>query len=453
MLKMFSGHTGANLSHQRHHNYQGHHRHILNNNNHHEVNFSQGNRAHALSQQNIINGINNIGQNAIPQDNHANTQFVAGQQNILSTLNYHSNQLLHNHNNGHQQQDVTSLQQQHSFIDNSSQLANFFVNTNHHHQNSSSELTTSSNCNTDDILQLGNTMINNQANSTTQLYDSFQHHHNHQAPSIFQCHNSLLHHDRQDDQLEHELTLVPQNHNPHQQYINLLCIANPSPSQTAANNNLQSVVGNSIVHQLDLNQVTNDSHNSRLAFSHNISLSSTNNNNIDHNANLTEAINNINNQMRNHNDLLHFEQRQIEQSQQLFIEATNLEAAVARRRSSSQSYNSNIISVGHGGKSGGDCVGSSGGSGESINKNIVTVVAVRNGRKGRRNSESPRRTFNCPTCGKGFTEKFNMKRHMQIHAQSRPKYICNECTKSFAWKDNFIRHKKAAHGTAQNLLI
>lgn len=65
-----------------------------------------------------------------------------------------------------------------------------------------------------------------------------------------------------------------------------------------------------------------------------------------------------------------------------------------------------------------------------------------------RSSESPRRIFSCPTCCKGFTEKFNMKRHMQIHSQSRPKYICNECSKSFAWKDNFIRHKKAAHGTS-----
>lgn len=63
-----------------------------------------------------------------------------------------------------------------------------------------------------------------------------------------------------------------------------------------------------------------------------------------------------------------------------------------------------------------------------------------------RNTESPRRIFACPTCCKGFTEKFNMKRHMQIHSQSRPKYTCNECSKSFAWKDNFIRHKKAAHG-------
>lgn len=60
-------------------------------------------------------------------------------------------------------------------------------------------------------------------------------------------------------------------------------------------------------------------------------------------------------------------------------------------------------------------------------------------------SNSPRRTFTCPTCAKGFTEKFNMKRHMQIHSQSRPKYVCNECSKSFAWKDNFIRHKKASH--------
>lgn len=65
-----------------------------------------------------------------------------------------------------------------------------------------------------------------------------------------------------------------------------------------------------------------------------------------------------------------------------------------------------------------------------------------------RNSESPRRIFSCPTCCKGFTEKFNMKRHMQIHSQSRPKYTCNECSKSFAWKDNFIRHKKAAHATS-----
>lgn len=64
-----------------------------------------------------------------------------------------------------------------------------------------------------------------------------------------------------------------------------------------------------------------------------------------------------------------------------------------------------------------------------------------------KNCDSPRRTFECPVCSKGFTEKFNMKRHMQIHSQSRPKYICNECSKSFAWKDNFIRHKKAAHET------
>lgn len=64
-----------------------------------------------------------------------------------------------------------------------------------------------------------------------------------------------------------------------------------------------------------------------------------------------------------------------------------------------------------------------------------------------KNCDSPRRTFECPVCGKSFTEKFNMKRHMQIHSQSRPKYICNECSKSFAWKDNFIRHKKAAHET------
>lgn len=65
--------------------------------------------------------------------------------------------------------------------------------------------------------------------------------------------------------------------------------------------------------------------------------------------------------------------------------------------------------------------------------------------------DSPRRTFACPTCGKGFTEKFNMKRHMQIHSQTRTKFICNECSKSFAWKDNFIRHKKAAHGNNNSI--
>lgn len=60
-------------------------------------------------------------------------------------------------------------------------------------------------------------------------------------------------------------------------------------------------------------------------------------------------------------------------------------------------------------------------------------------------SESLKRSYACPTCSKGFSEKFNMRRHMQIHSQSRPKYSCNECSKSFAWKDNFIRHRKAAH--------
>lgn len=74
------------------------------------------------------------------------------------------------------------------------------------------------------------------------------------------------------------------------------------------------------------------------------------------------------------------------------------------------------------------------------------AAAAATKRSSSKNGDSPRRTFACPTCGKGFTEKFNMKRHMQIHSQSRPKYVCNECSKSFAWKDNFIRHKKAAHG-------
>lgn len=62
-----------------------------------------------------------------------------------------------------------------------------------------------------------------------------------------------------------------------------------------------------------------------------------------------------------------------------------------------------------------------------------------------KNPDPNRRTFSCPTCGKGFTENFNMKRHMQIHSQTRPKFECNECSKTFAWKDNFVRHKKAAH--------
>ena len=45
----------------------------------------------------------------------------------------------------------------------------------------------------------------------------------------------------------------------------------------------------------------------------------------------------------------------------------------------------------------------------------------------------------CDFCGKGFSQKKNLTRHLQIHSPTK-NYTCNICEKNFYWKDVLDRH-------------
>ena len=49
--------------------------------------------------------------------------------------------------------------------------------------------------------------------------------------------------------------------------------------------------------------------------------------------------------------------------------------------------------------------------------------------------------FDCPLCLKTFTRKYNLTRHMRIHAQVKP-YSCFICQKAFNQINNLNRHEK-----------
>lgn len=53
--------------------------------------------------------------------------------------------------------------------------------------------------------------------------------------------------------------------------------------------------------------------------------------------------------------------------------------------------------------------------------------------------------YRCDVCHKGFTTLANFKSHVLLHGTDRP-FNCHQCNRGFAQKGNFLRHMKGVHG-------
>ncbi|CAG5097805.1 Similar to ZNF623: Zinc finger protein 623 (Homo sapiens) [Cotesia congregata] len=56
------------------------------------------------------------------------------------------------------------------------------------------------------------------------------------------------------------------------------------------------------------------------------------------------------------------------------------------------------------------------------------------------------RPFPCNTCGKSYTRKDTLRRHLRYECGKNPQYICYVCKKGFKQKSNFHRHNLNVHG-------
>ncbi|KAK0097569.1 hypothetical protein PV326_001076 [Microctonus aethiopoides] len=56
------------------------------------------------------------------------------------------------------------------------------------------------------------------------------------------------------------------------------------------------------------------------------------------------------------------------------------------------------------------------------------------------------RPFPCHTCGKSYTRKDTLRRHLRYECGKNPQYICYVCKKGFKQKSNFQRHNINVHG-------
>jgi Zinc finger, C2H2 type len=52
--------------------------------------------------------------------------------------------------------------------------------------------------------------------------------------------------------------------------------------------------------------------------------------------------------------------------------------------------------------------------------------------------------FECEICGRGFSERFMLKRHLLVHSSTQ-QFECDVCQKKFSRKDCLLRHAKL-HG-------
>lgn len=53
--------------------------------------------------------------------------------------------------------------------------------------------------------------------------------------------------------------------------------------------------------------------------------------------------------------------------------------------------------------------------------------------------------FECDICKLKFASNYNLKRHMRIHDQERPRWQCEYCDKSFTRRDSLPKHINFVH--------
>lgn len=53
--------------------------------------------------------------------------------------------------------------------------------------------------------------------------------------------------------------------------------------------------------------------------------------------------------------------------------------------------------------------------------------------------------FTCPNCGKGYTYKGNLNRHIRVECGKEPQHTCPVCFKMFKHKSNMEMHIERVH--------
>ncbi|XP_052132510.1 zinc finger protein 500-like [Frankliniella occidentalis] len=60
-------------------------------------------------------------------------------------------------------------------------------------------------------------------------------------------------------------------------------------------------------------------------------------------------------------------------------------------------------------------------------------------------SLSPSSVFTCPNCGKGYSYKGNLNRHIRVECGKEPQLSCPVCFKMFKHKSNMEMHIERVH--------